>query len=96
MRRSRVSLISFVRFIFQPCEASGYGHTHLMKSFTIFVAYALASSALVSCGASDDRRGGGPAFDDSELGRKLDANSHLPDPDNPSGQSFDQWRQANR
>ncbi|MDA7518339.1 hypothetical protein N8529_01105 [bacterium] len=67
-----------------------------MKSIIILAACALVSSALVSCQASDDRRGGGPAFDDSELGRKLDANAHLPDPDNPSGQSFNEWRQANR
>ncbi|MDA7650343.1 hypothetical protein N8594_00675 [Akkermansiaceae bacterium] len=53
-------------------------------------------SSLVSCESGSSRRAGGAAFDDSELGRKLDANSHLPDPENPSGQSFAEWRQKTR
>jgi hypothetical protein len=67
-----------------------------MKSTSFFAACALIASALVSCESSNSRRAGGAAFDDSELGRKLDANSHLPDPDNPSGQSFEQWRNGDR
>ncbi|MEN8678533.1 MAG: hypothetical protein ABF391_00665 [Akkermansiaceae bacterium] len=67
-----------------------------MKSTIICGVCALAFSALVSCESSNSRRAGGAAFDDSELGRKLDANSHLPDPDNPSGQSFEQWRDTVR
>jgi hypothetical protein len=56
----------------------------------------LGFPSLVSCESGSSRRAGGAAFDDSELGRKLDANSHLPDPENPSGQSFAEWRQKTR
>ena len=65
-----------------------------MNSTVIFAFVALVFSALVSCESSNSLRAGGAAFDESELGRKLDANSHLPDPANPSGQSFEQWRQV--
>ncbi|MDG2401291.1 MAG: hypothetical protein P8M04_12040 [Akkermansiaceae bacterium] len=66
-----------------------------MKITFIFAISTLVFSTLVSCESGTSRRAGGAAFDDSELGRKLDANSHLPDSDNPSGQSFEEWRQLN-
>ncbi|MDB4515209.1 hypothetical protein N9086_02845 [Akkermansiaceae bacterium] len=67
-----------------------------MRILVIFVITSLVFSSLVSCESGFSRRAGGAAFDDSELGRKLDANSHLPDPENPSGQSFAEWRQKTR
>ncbi|MDA7870084.1 hypothetical protein N9A93_05605, partial [Akkermansiaceae bacterium] len=67
-----------------------------MRILVIFVITSLVFSSLVSCESGSSRRAGGAAFDDSELGRKLDANSHLPDPENPSGQSFAEWRQKTR
>jgi len=52
----------------------------------------LALLALVSCGEStDSRKAGGAAFSDSELGRKLDANSALET--NRPANSFEQWRE---
>jgi hypothetical protein len=67
-----------------------------MKIIVIFAIPTLVCSSLISCESGTNRRAGGAAFDDSELGRKLDANSHLPDPENPSGQSFAEWRQKSR
>lgn len=67
-----------------------------MKIMVIFAVSTFVCSALSSCESGASRRAGGAAFDDSELGRKLDANSHLPDPDSASGQSFEEWRQTNR
>ncbi|MBT4796765.1 hypothetical protein OAL53_00350 [Akkermansiaceae bacterium] len=67
-----------------------------MKISVIFAIPTLVFSSLVSCESGPSRRAGGAAFDDSELGRKLDANSHLPDPENASGQSFAEWRQRTR
>ncbi len=67
-----------------------------MRILVIFVITSLVFSSLFSCESGSSRRAGGAAFDDSELGRKLDANSHLPDPENPSGQSFAEWRQKTR
>ncbi len=49
-------------------------------------------SVLASCESTNSRRAGGGAFDDSELGRKLDANSHLDDPEIPGERSYEQWR----
>lgn len=51
---------------------------------------------LVSCESTNSLRAGGGAFDDSELGRKLDANSHLDDPEIPGSRSFEQWREQDR
>ncbi len=59
----------------------------------IFASLAVAFvSVLASCESTNSRRAGGGAFDDSELGRKLDANSHLDDPEIPGQRSFEQWR----
>jgi hypothetical protein len=52
-------------------------------------------STLASCESTNSRRAGGGAFDESELGRKLDANSHLDDPEIPGDRSYDQWREQN-
>ena len=52
-------------------------------------------SALSSCESTNSRRAGGGAFDESELGRKLDANSHLDDPEIPGERTFEQWRDGN-
>ena len=49
-------------------------------------------SLLSSCESTNSRRAGGGAFDNSELGRKLDANAHLEDPETPGDRSFEQWR----
>jgi hypothetical protein len=62
----------------------------------IFAAFSVAFvSVLASCESTDSRRAGGGAFDDSELGRKLDANSHLDDPEIPGDRSYEQWREQN-
>jgi len=46
----------------------------------------------VSCESTASRRAGGGAFDESEMARKLDANSHLDDPEAPGAKSYEQWR----
>ncbi len=47
---------------------------------------------LTSCGESvDSHKAGGAAFSDSELGRKLDANTPLESNSVPT--SFEQWRE---
>lgn len=46
----------------------------------------------VSCESTTSRRAGGGAFDESEMARKLDANSHLDDPEIPGAKSYEQWR----
>ena len=66
-----------------------------MKSTICILFGILSLLGLASCESSNSLRAGGGAFDDSELGRKLDANAHLPDPENPGGQSFSQWRDHN-
>ncbi|MEJ6579374.1 MAG: hypothetical protein QNL33_03805 [Akkermansiaceae bacterium] len=58
--------------------------------FAILAFFSL--SFLVSCESTNSRRAGGGAFDDSQLGRKLDANAHLEDPETPGKRSFEQWR----
>jgi len=66
-----------------------------MKSAFISFASLAFVSVLVSCEATNSLRAGGGAFDDSELGRKLDANSHLDDPEIPGQRSYEQWREQN-
>ena len=61
--------------------------------FTVFSV--IFVSVLTSCESTNSRRAGGGAFDDSELGRKLDANSHLDDPEIPGERSYEQWRDDN-
>ncbi|MCX8239169.1 MAG: hypothetical protein ACJAT6_000316 [Akkermansiaceae bacterium] len=62
----------------------------------VFTVLALAFvSVLTSCEAPNNHVGGGGAFDESELGRKLDANSHLDDPEIPGGRTYEQWRDDN-
>jgi len=52
---------------------------------------ALLCAVTVSCESTNSRRAGGGAFDDSALGRKLDANSHLDDPRSPEVKSHSDW-----
>ena len=63
-----------------------------MKSTILTIVAAISGLALVSCESTDSLKAGGGAFSDSELGRKLDANSHLPDPDIPGERSFEEYR----
>jgi len=49
-------------------------------------------SAFASCEATNPRKAGGAAYSESELARKLDANSHLDDPEIPGERSYEQWR----
>ena len=62
-----------------------------MKSSVMFAITAISLSTLVSCESIDSKRGGGGAFSDSPMARNLDANSHLSDPENPVGQSHEDW-----
>ncbi len=64
----------------------------LMKSAFQAILAMLFVFLFSSCESTNSLRGGGAAFDDSETARKLDANSHLPDPDIPGKRSFEQWR----
>ncbi|YCM44231.1 hypothetical protein V2O64_23265 [Verrucomicrobiaceae bacterium 227] len=63
-----------------------------MKRASFAILAFLSLSFLVSCESTNSRRAGGGAFDNSELGRKLDANAHLEDPEIPGERSFEQWR----
>lgn len=63
-----------------------------MKSAIFAIISMVSVSVLASCESTNSRRAGGGAFDDSELGRKLDANSHLNDPEIPGERSYEQWR----
>lgn len=47
---------------------------------------------LVSCESTNSRRAGGGAFDDSQMGRTLDGNGIVPDPESPANQSLEDWR----
>jgi hypothetical protein len=62
-----------------------------MKLFLSF-SFMIVTGILVSCESTNSRRAGGGAYDESELARKLDANSHLDEPDIPGKRSYDQWR----
>lgn len=64
-----------------------------MRTISLLAVVALPVFALISCESTNSIRAGGGAFDDSETGRKLDGNALLPDPENPSGQSFEEWRE---
>ena len=57
------------------------------------LAFAVSSLFLTSCESTNSRRAGGGAFDDSHLGPKLDANSHLDDPETPGARSYEEWRE---
>jgi len=63
-----------------------------MKSIFLSTLAVISGLALSSCESINSKRAGGGAFDESELGRKLDANSHLPDPHIPGERSFEEWR----
>lgn len=63
-----------------------------MKSASFAIFAILSFSFLASCESTSSRRAGGGAFDNSELGRKLDANAHLEDPEIPGERSYEQWR----
>ena len=66
-----------------------------MKRVLIAISSLSLVSLFSSCESTDSRRAGGGAFDNSELGRKLDANSHLEDPEIPGERSYEQWRDNN-
>ena len=70
----------------------GQGIFGTMKSVRAAIFSIAVVSLLSSCESTNSRRAGGGAFDNSELGRKLDANSHLEDPEIPGERSYDQWR----
>lgn len=66
----------------------------MRHTFFTLLSFAFVS-VLASCESTNSLRAGGGAFDDSELARKLDANSHLHDPEIPGERSFEQWREQN-
>lgn len=45
-----------------------------------------------SCTSTEDRRAGGGAWDDSQVGKALDANAPLPDDKPDTLQGFEEWR----
>ena len=63
-----------------------------MKSTFLSTLAVISGLTLSSCESINSKRAGGGAFDESEWGRKLDANSHLPDPDIPRERTFEEWR----
>ena len=63
-----------------------------MKRAILTIFAAILGLALISCESTNSLKAGGGAFSESELGRKLDANSHLPDPDIPGERSFEEYR----
>ena len=63
-----------------------------MKRIFLSTLAVISVLTLTSCESVNSKRAGGGAFDESETGRKLDANSHLPDPDIPGGRSFEEYR----
>ena len=63
-----------------------------MKSIFLSTLAVISILILTSCESVNSKRAGGGAFDESETGRRLDANSHLPDPDIPGGRSFEEYR----
>ena len=63
-----------------------------MKRIFLSTLAVISVLILISCESVNSKRAGGGAFDESETGRKLDANSHLPDPDIPGGRSFEEYR----
>ena len=63
-----------------------------MKSTILTIIVAISGLSLISCESTNSKKAGGGAFSESELGRKLDANSHLPDPDIPSDRTFEEYR----
>ena len=66
-------------------------HISFMKFFTL-LGLTSALTLFVSCESTNSRKAGGGAFDDSYLGPKLDANAALPDANDPSSESYEQWR----
>ena len=67
-------------------------YSRFMKSIFLSALAVISVLILTSCESVNSKRAGGGAFDESEMGRKLDANSHLPDPDIPGGRSFEEYR----
>jgi len=67
-----------------------------MKVASLIGLCAFVFGVLTSCESTNSRRAGGGAFDESDLGRKLDANIPLDAPDSPkSRSSYEQWRESN-
>lgn len=66
----------------------------MKRAVIAFLSFSVIS-LISSCESTNSRRAGGGAFDSSELGRKLDANSHLEDPEIPGEKSYEQWREGN-
>lgn len=50
---------------------------------------------LNSCESSNSRRQGGGAFDPTWVGPILDGNREIPNPDDPTNQSFEDFREVN-
>lgn len=51
------------------------------------------SMMLLSCESTNSRRAGGGAFDDTPMGRTLDANAVVPETEDLAGESFGAWRE---
>lgn len=49
----------------------------------------------VSCESSNSLRQGGGAFDDSQMGQLLDGNREIPNPEDPTNQSLEDFREIN-
>ena len=68
----------------------------LKRAFFLLLS-ATCGLGMISCETVDDRKAGGGAFDDSQLGRRLDSNNpNLEDNPNEKGKtavpSYQQWR----
>ncbi len=51
------------------------------------------SFSVLSCTPVHERQAGGGAFDDSEVGKALDANAPLPQDNINAARSFEEWRE---
>lgn len=55
----------------------------------------LVPSFFVSCESTNSRRQGGGAFDPSWVGPILDGNREIPNPEDPTNQSLEDFREIN-
>ncbi len=64
-----------------------------MRKLTVLAMVGGLSMVLLSCESTNSRRAGGGAFDDTPMGRTLDANAVVPEAEDLAGESFGAWRE---
>tara|TARA_B100000519_G_scaffold195449_1_gene200513 strand:+ start:569 stop:835 length:267 start_codon:yes stop_codon:yes gene_type:complete len=79
-----------------PFPAQGHSQPALKRAFFLLLS-ATCGVGLMSCETVEDRKAGGGAFDDSQLGRRLDSNNpNLEDNPDEKGKtaapSYQRWR----